>query len=1037
METVKRIYHIGDVHCRLLQRHKEYREVFDRMFHTIKETGTDESLIVLVGDIVHSKTDMTPELVSLVSYFLKGCADLCPTILIPGNHDFNLSNQNRMDALSPIVDALDHDNLIYFKDTGTLIQGDVKFHHYSVLGDQENWNGLAPILNDNYTHVALYHGAVSGATTDIGFSEFTDALPRNMFESYDMTMLGDIHKTQFLDTNERIGYCGSLIQQDQGELPERGFLVWDVPSRKATRMLVENDYAYVTIKIKDGEILNMPKPPKHARVRVIHEGTDKATLKGLLDKVKNEYSVSELRVSGTKVEKADQSIQVEDVINSRQVEVQMKLYKEFLVNEDIEESVWSSIEAINNDLNSKIRNIEISGRGINWRPLEFEFSNMFSYGEDNFIDFDTLEGIAGLFAPNASGKSTLLDAIVFCIFDKCSRTSKAVHVMNNQADEFHCRFRFSIGESIFEIIRDGKRNTNGSVSVKVEFYKDGECLNGKRRDETNKNIRDYIGTYDDFVLTTMSTQNDNRSFIDMTKKDRQELLYRFLDIYVFIELFKLAKEESKSLAANIKMMGAIDYDARISEATDAIELATTGLEDWEGNMEVLQLQNTELTEAVEAKLQSKLPIDSSLDLESLEIQKTQVDRRLRLATDENIQAIQRSESAKIEYDNQGKLVDAIDIEPTRDMLSKLENAKRMVGQDKQRLRLLESERGHLNSQVDALLAHEYDPKCVYCTNNQFVIDAKESEIKLIDVNFNIVELEAKVIAEVEIDTRLDECYVAIKKYDELNRMYKSLEVQLKDIDGDIKRTEMQIGHEKSQFEVIVDKITRCEKQADSIESNKIIEVEVDKLRSERTMLMHKIREANQYITDHKTMLARQSTLLTEAQERKNDYIEAVGKYSAYEYLMKAVNRDGVPYMILKRILPVIETEVNEVLNGIVDFTFQIEVSDSDTIDGTIHYGEDQWAIELISGMERFILSIAIRSSLIRLSGLPKPNFLAIDEGFGVLDSDKLNSIYILFEYLKTHFDFVLCISHISEMKDYTDQLIHINKVNGKSKITLR
>ena len=88
-------------------------------------------------------------------------------------------------------------------------------------------------------------------------------------------------------------------------------------------------------------------------------------------------------------------------------------------------------------------------------------------------------------------------------------------------------------------------------------------------------------------------------------------------------------------------------------------------------------------------------------------------------------------------------------------------------------------------------------------------------------------------------------------------------------------------------------------------------------------------------------------------------------------------------------------------------------------------------------MERFILSIAIRSSLIRLSGLPKPNFLAIDEGFGVLDSDKLNSIYILFEYLKTHFDFVLCISHNSEMKDYTDQLIHINKVNGKSKITLK
>ena len=35
---------------------------------------------------------------------------------------------------------------------------------------------------------------------------------------------------------------------------------------------------------------------------------------------------------------------------------------------------------------------------------------MFSYGEDNVVDFTKLNGIIGLFAPNASGKSALLDA---------------------------------------------------------------------------------------------------------------------------------------------------------------------------------------------------------------------------------------------------------------------------------------------------------------------------------------------------------------------------------------------------------------------------------------------------------------------------------------------------------------------------------------------------------------------------------------------------------------------------------------------------
>ena len=53
---------------------------------------------------------------------------------------------------------------------------------------------------------------------------------------------------------------------------------------------------------------------------------------------------------------------------------------------------------------------------------------MFCYGENNYVDFTQLDGIVGMFAPNASGKSTLLDAIAFCCFDRCSRTKKAAHV---------------------------------------------------------------------------------------------------------------------------------------------------------------------------------------------------------------------------------------------------------------------------------------------------------------------------------------------------------------------------------------------------------------------------------------------------------------------------------------------------------------------------------------------------------------------------------------------------------------------------------
>jgi len=83
-------------------------------------------------------------------------------------------------------------------------------------------------------------------------------------------------------------------------------------------------------------------------------------------------------------------------------------------------------------------------RNIQWFPKSFEFSNMFSYGENNKIDFSTLDGITGLFASNASGKSSIFDALSFCIFDKCSRTYKADQILNNNKNDFSCKFNFEI-----------------------------------------------------------------------------------------------------------------------------------------------------------------------------------------------------------------------------------------------------------------------------------------------------------------------------------------------------------------------------------------------------------------------------------------------------------------------------------------------------------------------------------------------------------------------------------------------------------------
>ena len=109
--------------------------------------------------------------------------------------------------------------------------------------------------------------------------------------------------------------------------------------------------------------------------------------------------------------------------------------------------------------------------------------------------------------------------------------------------------------------------------------------------------------------------------------------------------------------------------------------------------------------------------------------------------------------------------------------------------------------------------------------------------------------------------------------------------------------------------------------------------------------------------------------------------------------------------------------------------------DGKNINNYIVYDEDNvWSLELSSGMERFISSLAIRVGLINVTNLPRSNFLAIDEGWGTMDSENLNSVAQLFQYLKSQFQFTFVVSHIESMRDAVDTLLEIKKEQGYSNI---
>ena len=110
---IDKIFHISDIHIRTLKRHKEYTEVFDNLFLYLAQHTTRNSICVVIGDIVHSKLDMSPELINMLTKFFNGF-DI-PTIVMLGNHDMNLNNLYRMDALSPILNVIQNKNIHFIR----------------------------------------------------------------------------------------------------------------------------------------------------------------------------------------------------------------------------------------------------------------------------------------------------------------------------------------------------------------------------------------------------------------------------------------------------------------------------------------------------------------------------------------------------------------------------------------------------------------------------------------------------------------------------------------------------------------------------------------------------------------------------------------------------------------------------------------------------------------------------------------------------------------------------------------------------------
>jgi len=1050
IKEFKNVFHIADIHLRLTKRHDEYNQVFERLYKAVERTPA-ETVVAVLGDVLHSKSDLSPECVKITTEFLQNLADRRPTVLIAGNHDATLANKNRLDSLSPIVDAINHTNLFYLKDSGLYILGDILFNHYSVFDEPDKYIKFKDIpkiyLNETRYKIALFHGPVNNAITDVGYKVASRTITNEIFDGHDIVLLGDIHRHQVLSQSDPIiVYVGSLIQQNHGEeLKGHGFVFWDLKTKVFKHFEIPNDYGFYTAEISKGKLLtDISDMPKKARLRLKCFESVATEVKSVLSTIREKSDVTE--VAYVRVDSPNSSssniidntnFNLSDVSD---VDYQNKLITEYLNNKNFNPSkdTLDKIYKINKDLNATLEKESVV-RNIRWKPKKFEFDNMFSYGEENVIDFTKMHNVVGLFANNASGKSSILSALSFCIFDKCDRAFKASHILNTQKMSFRCKFNFEVNGVDFFIERKGNADKKGNVKVDVKFWKEegGKVveLNGEARRSTNDIIRDYVGTYDDFILTVLSIQNNKvGSFVDMGQTERKDLLAQFMGLTVFDSLYNDASDKTKEINSLLKNFKNTDYTQKLLNLNSDIENFSGSLRNENVNLEKLTDKRESENERLLEETKKIINVNGNIvDIVSLESNKVSLSNSISIQSsslDSYKNQLSSIESTFKEYDEIIKNYDAVDITTKYESLKELENSL------SQKEQFIEKKKIVVTSKLQKLKKleeHKYDPNCTFCTTNVFVKDAIKTREEL---ESDKVEAQNLVGEYTNLKNKVNELsYIKDdwKKYNDTHKLHVETQSKINKLNNEILKISNKISSDQNSLINIENQIEEYYNNKDAIEFNKTIKETIDVIKSNIKTIDFEIKNVNNNIISYNTKISGLEEQRKTIQKSIEDVKVLEVEYEAYQLYTNAISRDGIPYELISQALPTIEKEVNNILNQIVEFTVILQ-TDGKNVTTHINYEDKRWPLELASGMERFVSSLAMRVALINISNLPRPNFIAIDEGFGCADADNLSSMGALFAFLKTNFDFVWIISHLDSMRDMVDNRLEIKKENGFSKV---
>lgn len=1008
----KRILHCGDLHAFPRKRHHEFREQTNRLCELIQKEKIE--LVYIGGDVIDSKARLTPEQVEVVTQFFYKISELCPVILIPGNHDMDLKQKGSLDSLTPIVDNIHSNHPIYYlKDTGIYPIYEIDWAVWSCI-DNLNPFDIATKTGPNPI-IGCFHGAVKGCKTDSEWIITETDVTVEEFLPCDNVFLADIHKRQSFRDGD-IAYCGSWYQVKIDEEEHKGVLIWTLDEKKnkytSTFHELKNQHGFKTFLIEDIDKIQIDDiivPTEDFLIRLLYTGTEEnysaikfhEFRKVLKSKLKNEVILQK------RFKKNKQAVKIKKTIADTAVDFFTTFYK----NQGIPEAQVTELKSIDIHYNKFIDNTDYQIGEYYIEEVQIE--NFLCYGENNVLNLTDLQGLVGLFAANTSGKSSILDAITFCLFNDSPKSATSItRLINDQKPDgtsAWVQIKLMVNGVKWRIKRTIIPTTQGG-KVKLEVWETVEGKEIERHEESRpqtdtKVLRKLLGTKEIFLTTVLCTATNLEEFAKNKNSERLDLIMKFLGISIYDQKLKLCDED-------LKKNGYL-YEKLREELEKMIPLD--------------ELEKRKETLIEEKKEKTKLVVSLKREVEKHRGWNEQLEEKIK-----GLNIINVTKSL-VDLNKELGIIDS-------EMKSKITTLNSLLD-DKSKLESNWKEKAPITTPIPVLNLSIEREKIV-----QLRIEIKSWEDQLNSELCPTCGQVRNLIDKSQISKQIEEAKQALKKLQDTIKEKEEKTTQLHIAQTSYKGALATITLTESKIELLVNKQENLQQQIKIVEDNKLKLVKKIKHEEKIQFNLEQIKILTVEQQQHESnimFIDKEASVVEGEMIAYTNKVTAISKeedaLKGLQLYKKGMHRTGIPSLILETYIPEINSEINNQVNDLFDLNVNFELNDNKLevyfyYDEFLNNGKGKRDISQGSGMEATIINLAIRAALTRISLLPKPSLLMLDEIFSTLDRDNLQQIKPLLVRLKEQYYNIVVISHLDEIKDLPEHIIQLEKISGVTSI---